>query len=227
VLKVFGVAAALQMAALPVAGPVLAEAPVESIKKSAKQAQDAVPEGATNPLTREQRNTRNAKTTVGAFETIKDRANSDFIKANDNSGRQNIFAAGADRTRDTPNPFKQDNVSYSFPSTTAPQIVGDFAAVEPKQGGDLKDSLDSRAGAMSNGASNLTAGAVAGETGGRTGGAGDIKRSDTPTLPNALGGKNLLRVDNESPEEAAKRNIAEAREGKGSLVDTAKNALGF
>lgn len=47
------------------------------------------------------------------------------------------------------------------------------------------------------------------------------------SLPAALGGKNLVRPDSETPEQTAQANIAKAKQSSGNAVDSLKSGLGL
>jgi hypothetical protein len=102
----------------------------------------------------------------------------------------------------------------------------------PKRGGDLKDSPTDFAAQYKGDNDAGTPAQTGGDASKRPGantpqGVGEIRNPKTPTLPNALGGKNFLRDDNVTPEEAASGNIAKAQQSSGNAIDSLKKGLGL
>lgn len=100
----------------------------------------------------------------------------------------------------------------------------------PKRGGDLKDSTTDFAaqnkGERDEGTPGQT-GASARPGANTPKGQNELQNPNTPTLPNALGGKNFVRNDSETPEDTAAGNIAKAQQSSGNAVDSIKKGLGL
>lgn len=100
----------------------------------------------------------------------------------------------------------------------------------PKRGGDLKDSGTEFAaqnkGERDEGTPGQT-GASARAGANTPKGFNELQNPKTPTLPNALGGKNLVRDDSETPEAVASGNIAKAQQSSGNAIDSIKKGLGL
>jgi hypothetical protein len=93
----------------------------------------------------------------------------------------------------------------------------------PKQGGDLKDAPNKFAGEFQGRATDTAA-----FGGGNPVGEGVKNIRDTAQqVPNFLGGGGVIRDESVSPEQAAKDNIATAKAGTGSVLESAKSALGI
>lgn len=95
---------------------------------------------------------------------------------------------------------------------------------DPKKGGDLANSANKFALEFQ-GEKRQTDTAAFGSGTPNEGGVTNIRESDQK-IPNFLGGKGALRDDSIGPEQAAQDNIATAKAGRGSLVDSAKKAFG-
>jgi hypothetical protein len=100
----------------------------------------------------------------------------------------------------------------------------------PKRGGDLKDSGTEFAaqnkGEFDRGTPGQT-GASARAGANTPKGMNELQNPKTPTLPNALGGKNFVRDDSETPEQTAAGNIAKAQQSSGNAFDSIKKGLGL
>lgn len=130
-----------------------------------------------------------------------------------------------------------DNASFQTPENsegggvTQPTTRPDQdLSGNPKRGGDLKDAPTGFAavfkGERDEGTPGQT-GASARAGANTPKGMNELQNPQTPTLPNALGGKNFVRDDGESPEATAAGNIAKAQQSSGNAIDSIKKGLGL
>lgn len=157
---------------------------------------------------------------------------------NPQAGLQHSVSFGGPPQAVTDKSDDLDNASFQGPEaneggvtqpTTRPDIVGG-SGVNPKRGGDLKDSGTEFAaqnkGERDEGTPGLT-GATPRAGANTPKGTNELRNPQTPVLPNFLGGKNFLRDDSETPEQAASGNIAKAQQSSGNAIDSVKKGLGL
>mmetsp|Transcript_7814 Transcript_7814/g.23093 ORF Transcript_7814/g.23093 Transcript_7814/m.23093 type:complete len:471 (-) Transcript_7814:400-1812(-) len=117
VMKTVGALAAAQMALFPIAGPAMADQPpIKAATDVGEAVQSAVPEGAANPKTREDRNDSRDQGIAEKLNIIKDRFDADKVVQGANQG--DVFFGNAK------NPGK--GVSFDLPSAPSLQ-AGDAA----------------------------------------------------------------------------------------------------
>lgn len=117
VMKTVGALAAAQMALVPIAGPAMADQPpIKAATDVGEAVQSAVPEGAANPKTREDRNDSRDQGIAEKLNIIKDRFDADKVVQGANQG--DVFFGNAK------NPGK--GVSFDLPSAPSLQ-AGDAA----------------------------------------------------------------------------------------------------